>query len=289
MDTFETYVSDRFPLRNQWVGIKEITEHATGKIENNGILFGKDRYLFEPFTMDEEGASQNIAAVNDFARQSGSMNVALMLAPTSITVYSERVLLFAEASTERAAIDSLYRQLDGRVQKFPVTELLLKQREHPIYFRTDHHWTMLGAYEGYVRASDVFGYEALGRDAFVREVVSEDFYGSFYARANDWHVGPDVLEYLLPVSERDVVVSYDDGSVSDSLVLEGALDLRDQYRFFLGGNYGLVKIESDVDDGRRLLVVKDLNAQDVGIDDVLIMYNVANFVDDAAVHRLAYE
>lgn len=318
MATFETYVADQFPLRNEWVGLKAVTEKSVGKKENNGILFGKDDYLFEPFVMNDEQATVNMAAVNEFVRKVEADSVGFMLAPTSITAYPEKMPRFMEALGERAAIHQLYAELDGRAEKLPVTELLLKQKEESIYFRTDHHWTMLGAYEGYVRAGDVFGFEPLGREDFVREKVSDDFYGSFASRGHGAFVAPDVMEYLRPLDERDVLVRSSDGSVMDSLVWEEALDSEDQYRYFLGGNDSLVVVESDAGSGRKLLVVKDSYAHvlvpffvhhydeihmvdlryfrdnlldyaaEFGFDDVLLMYNIGNFVDDVTIRRIAY-
>lgn len=319
MDKIEVYIADQFPRRNDWVGMKGSAEKAIGKHENNGIIFGEDDYLFEAFSMDAERASQHVEAVNAFGRQLKSENVALMLIPSSLSLYPEKAPPYVAGSGEREAIDWLYSQLDERIASISMLELLLKEKDEDLYFRTDHHWTMRGAYEGYAGAAEVFGYEAFARDRFVGELVSGDFYGSYYARANDFSVGPDVISYMRLAHERGVRVVYDDGSERDSLVFEGALDSGDQYRYFLGGNYGHVKVTSDVGNGRKLLLVKDSFAHimmpylvehyeeiqlvdlryfrehlgcfaaDEGFDDVLIMYQAQHFVEDMAVPRMGYE
>src|SRR5690625_2083086 len=161
MDKIEVYIADQFPRRNDWVGMKASTEKAMGKHENNDIIFGKDDYLFEAFTMDEERASQHVEAVNAFGRQLQSENVALMLVPSSLSIYPEKVPPYVGGSGEREAIDWIYDQLDGRIASLSLLEILLKKKDETIYFRTDHHWTTLGAYEGYVQAVEAFGMEPL--------------------------------------------------------------------------------------------------------------------------------
>src|SRR5699024_225436 len=189
----------------------------------NDIIFGKDDYLFEAFTLDEERASQHVEAVNAFGRQLQSENVALMLVPSSLSIYPEKVPPYVGGSGEREAIDWIYDQLDGRIASLSLLEILLKKKDETIYFRTDHHWTTLGAYEGYVQSVEAVSMEPLDRQLSERVLVSESVYSSYYARANDFSVRADVMEYLHPADERDVLVTYDDGSKRDSLVFEEAI------------------------------------------------------------------
>ena len=44
---YETYVNDQFVLRDQWISLKSRTEYLLGKTENNGVVYGKDHYMFE--------------------------------------------------------------------------------------------------------------------------------------------------------------------------------------------------------------------------------------------------
>ena len=111
-----------------------------------------------------------------------------------------------------------------------------------------------------------------------------------------------------------------DGKTSDSFYVMSALEKKDKYQVFLGGNYGRVDIETGVKNGKRLLVVKDSfansfvplltthyekicmldlrffskNPDDLAalIDefaptDTLILFNIANFISDPTIKRLA--
>ena len=46
-EEYEEYINDQFPLRNQWISIKSLNEYLLGKIENNGIIYGENKWLFE--------------------------------------------------------------------------------------------------------------------------------------------------------------------------------------------------------------------------------------------------
>lgn len=44
---YETYLSDQFPFRNQWITLRTITELLLQKKEVNGVYFAEDDYLIE--------------------------------------------------------------------------------------------------------------------------------------------------------------------------------------------------------------------------------------------------
>lgn len=44
---YETYLSDQFPARDQWIQVKSIAERLAGKTESNQVFFGKKQYLLE--------------------------------------------------------------------------------------------------------------------------------------------------------------------------------------------------------------------------------------------------
>ena len=98
-----------------------------------------------------------------------------------------------------------------------------------------------------------------------------------------------------------------------------ALEKKDKYQVFLGGNYGRVDIETGVKNGKRLLIVKDSFANsfvpfltshyekivmldlrffpsgkaalrelidEVRPTDTLVLFNIANFISDPTLRRL---
>ena len=60
MEKYEQYLSDQFPGRNVWIGMKVTTERLALQEDVNGVYFGKDGYLIEKFdTEDLEGEQLN--------------------------------------------------------------------------------------------------------------------------------------------------------------------------------------------------------------------------------------
>ena len=123
------------------------------------------------------------------------------------------------------------------------------------------------------------------------------------------HLLPDTGGLELTYNQSD--------DVRSALFYESALDTRDQYSYFLGGNTSLIEIATGAGTGRRLLVLKDsyahcfapLLVQDFdqvdlldlryftgslheymesrGYTDVLVLYNAAGFAEDTSLARLA--
>ena len=53
---FETYISDHFMFRDQWVGLKSLVELGAQKKDSGGVYyFAKDGYLIEQFWSYDNG------------------------------------------------------------------------------------------------------------------------------------------------------------------------------------------------------------------------------------------
>lgn len=304
---FETYLSDQFAKKELWTGIKASTEKALGKQENNGIYFGKNGYLFERFDKPGKQLSTNIGYINQFS----AGNKYVMIAPTSIGIYPEKLPKFAYTEAEKHWIDFVQQQLETSVNWIDVYHSLLESKEEPIYFKTDHHWTTHGAYIAYRNAASPLGFSAYGKDDYTVETVSKNFLGTYDAKANDFTVKADRIDMYKPKFDASHTVEFDDGTKTlSSLYAWDFLQKRDQYAFFLNGNHGKVVIRSSVKNGRKLLVVKDSYAHALvpflanhfeeihmidlrysrekldsymekeSIEDVLFIYNIATFAAD---------
>ena len=65
----ESRLNVLFPyiFRDEWIDIKSRSEYCLGKVENNGIIYGGDQYLFEKYSkFDEERLLNNIEAIKIF-------------------------------------------------------------------------------------------------------------------------------------------------------------------------------------------------------------------------------
>ena len=261
----EQYASDQFPARDLWIGLKTGWELTLQKRDNGRVLFGKDGQLFEylpPSSLSEERIQGNSEAIARFlgviGEQYPAVQSSVLLAPTASEVLAGRLPAAAPVPDQADIIRRLRDALPSTVRFCDPTAVLAAHTDEAIYFRTDHHWTADGAYYAYTAWAESAGWTPLSPERFTRITVSDHFLGTLYSKAN-W-----------PLQAADSLVAYrrpedaacrrttDGGKIwSASLYAEEALDTKDQYTYFLGGNQPLTEIQTGVRNGRTLLLIKD--------------------------------
>lgn len=309
-DEFEVYLSDQFIKKEFWTGLKASAEKLLLKQENNGVYFASDSYLLEKVEKTTEQLNKNVETVKDFVNNTKGISSSIILVPTAIEIYPEKLPPFAQTVSQTKIIRNIKQNLSDSVNYIDPTEVLLKSKDEKIYFRTDHHWTMRGAYIGYVEVAKTLGFEPYKREDFLIENVSEDFYGTHYVKANDYKVKPDKIEIFKPKFDMAYEVELDDNQIMNTLYNWDYLKKRDQYSFFLDGNHRKVIIRSNVQNGSKILIIKDSYAHAIvpflanhfeeihmidlryfresvpaylkenEIEDVLFLYNIVNFAED---------
>lgn len=217
------------------------------------------------------GYNQKLYAesVNKFAEDlDGIAKVYSMIPPTNGDFYTPIDVLNANppvTQLQKPDIDEINSMLSDKVTAVDCYTALQQHADEYIYLRTDHHWTPLGAYyaaEQFAKAAGV-PFSELNEENFeYREVT--DVVGSLLGFANGTAGGamllsdPDTFTYYIP--NNDFKTFYYTTSYTDGF----------QYPFFqtdqLGGNaYGtfmgadnkIVRVETDVKNGRKLLIFKD--------------------------------
>ncbi|WP_169865103.1 DHHW family protein [Sutcliffiella halmapala] len=312
MSDFEEYVSDQFIWKDFWTGIKAEVQKATLKQENNGVFFGKNEFLFEGYDKPKEKLYQNIESLNYFANKAEGKKVYLMLAPTSVEIYSENLPFLATSFSQKEVLEEATSKLTDSIKLIDVLESFRHHKEENLYFRTDHHWTMRGAYYAYAEAAKIIGFKPNEISDFTTSNVSKEFYGTFHSKANLRNVKPDVMEIFQPEFTVSYEVEYKDNQrTTPSLYEWKHLNTKDKYAFFLDGNHSLLTITSTIKNGRKLAVIKDSYAHalipflvnhyeevhvidlrynhsniydylaEQGISEVLFLYNIANFSTDS--------
>ena len=257
MEDFESYINDQFLWKSSWLKVKAFIEKMMLKQENNGILIGKNDYLFQPISEPTEQMQRNINSINSFSEKNGDVSVYFLLAPTSVDIYREQRPWLAQSYSQLSIINSVHKQLSTKVSFIPVYKTLRQNNNQQLYFRTDHHWTARGAYFAYVEAAKALQFQAYSLDDFNIETVSDNFKGTFYSKANSLKTKPDYIEAFFPKWPVKYEVLYDHKKNTNSLYEYDYLQKTDQYSFFLDGNHSLVKITTNTGYGRKLAVVKD--------------------------------
>lgn len=302
----EKYIADQFPFRNQFIAIKSQSELMLQKKENNGVYIGEDDYFLQKFNVpDKQLMKKNIEYINRFAE---SFDVYFMLAPTATKIYAEKLPNFAMPYDEESFIEEVSGGLGQKVHKIDVLETMKAHKNEEIYYKTDHHWTTLGAYYGYEAFCEGYGIEPMLISAFERVIGSNSFYGSLFSKGNFTFAKPDTLELFIPKVEETLDVYYmGSDKHTDSLYEMSHLDKKDKYSVFLDNNHPIIQIKTGVKNGKKLAIVKDSYANALipfltnhfeeihvldlrflnmpiatymrsnDLKDVLMLYNVQNF------------
>lgn len=255
---FEDYVTDEFALRDQWVLLKGDLELLMLRRGNNGIFFGQDGYLLEDFRRPGPALVRNIDSVNRFAKAFADIKVNLLLAPNSVALYPEKLPLFASVYDQSQVLHQVKQGMTTRIGFIPVLDALRAEKHQYLYFRTDHHWTMRGAYFAYRQLAKALDIQPISHQEFDKEIVAQDFWGTYYSKANNRYLKSDAIEVWLPRNFVQVDVRFNDreGSFS-SLYFPEHLDTRDKYAYFLDGNHPLTTITTEAAGGGKLAVFKD--------------------------------
>ena len=263
---YESYLRDQFPGRDHWVSFQTNMELFMGKNEIHNVYIGKNHYLLEHYTekeFDPQQISKNLQALEKFvgkAKQNADVHV--MMVPTKSWVLREKLPAFAPHYKEQKFYDALQQKLEKENVLISVEPVLDAHKEEEIYYRTDHHWTTLGAwyaYEQYTKAVGGDLQRAQGKKKF--RCISKDFYGTTYAKIN-YARQADKIEIYEPADKLRVV--YNMGEKKTKTLYDVSfLKTADQYSVFTGGNQAVLEITGGIKNGKTLLLIKDSFANSI--------------------------
>lgn len=133
-----------------------------------------------------------------------------------------------------------------------------------VYYRTDHHWTALGAYYGYTGFAEAAEFETIPLDEYKIE-SAPGFLGHLSTinpseKVND---NPDDVVYYIPPVKSKMEVFYYDKETGEKKSYEGAvisksyLDTDQKYGIFIGGDFPLGVIKTNAGTEKKIMVIKD--------------------------------
>lgn len=253
MTKYEEYINDQIPMRDAFIKLKAICEICTFKIENNGIAKGKASYLFTKNTGDSSIFDKNISIISQFV-ESIDNPVKIAIAPNACGVLESNVPKGFAIVNQAAKLDELYgdKTLLKSAAVVDLKSVLNAHEDEYIYYKTDHHWTTLGAYYAYREISD----NPVDISLVEKEIgaqYSDGFYGTLYAKYKGLFVDSDVITYYdIPVKEYVT-----DDTLRDGLLDKEKLGVFDKYGMFMYGNFGESKITTNAENGKELIVFKD--------------------------------
>lgn len=258
---YESYKNDQFIYREKFINIKSSIDSLIMKKDNNNVYKGEDGYLFEGFEKpNEENEKNNIEAINSFMEKHSDINTTFMLIPISSTVLKEKLPKNAPILDEKIYVDEFEKSLDSRINFiYPYDTMRFHKKEY-IYYKTDHHWTTLGAYYAYEELCEKLELDKKNLDDYTKVLATDEFYGTLYSKGLfKVKKGDDVYVYINEDEKDESIITYtEEKKKSASFYNTNKLKEKNKYDLFLDGNHPLVEIENvNVNNDKKLLMIKD--------------------------------
>ncbi len=274
---FDEYVNDNIGFRGKLMSYSDKLRSYTGytpeelgrviltssdigtgeALEGRLVLY--QNKIMEMFVEKPEVGQRYAAALNSIrAALPESTNMYSLIIPTQLEFSTS--LYKDEQDSQKATIDAINQALDG-VAPVDVYGKLAQHTDEYIYFKTDHHWTMDGAYYAYQALCEASGVFEMQKEQFTRKENGE-FYGSLYEKAKS----------SLTEQEKDTAYYYDVAELNDISIKMRAEDgvteygigspvfhtEHHNYSMFFGGDNPLMEITNNSKpNGKTLMVLKD--------------------------------
>ena len=127
--------------------------------EQIGSLYLNGDSAYELFYFSEKAVRAHASLLNTVQAMFPKVKLSAMIVPNSFGVILDpKVQEKLASSGMDQAIAYSYSLMDKRVKTVNVFDALSAHKKEYIYFRTDHHWTQLGAYYGYQEYCKSMGY-----------------------------------------------------------------------------------------------------------------------------------
>ena len=229
-----------------------------GEMGNNGILISNKRgiMMFGGWESMGQGYAD---ALNRFQAALPDVKMYNMVVPTVCSFYTPDEFKDKIAS-EKANIDYINNALEGVI---PVDSYsaLEAHKDEDIYRRTDHHWGALGAFYAAEKFSAVARVPFARIEEYDRHTL-DGYVGTLYGYSNSIILkeNPEVFDWYVP--KAPFKTTYYTRSLTNPF--EGSFFINVEnvapvgwYCVYMGGDDHIVHVETEVNNGRRLAVIKD--------------------------------
>lgn len=250
------WYNDQFVGRDGWITWNLDGQKLVGRREIGDVYLGRKGYLLKkPVAAVPEVVDAKMEAMRTFAEAYPDIPMYLTIVPSAATILTDKTPRNAPLPDQLGEIQNIYTHV-GTVIPLDVSSTLQRHKDEYIYYKTDHHWTSLGAR---------YAFEAMALNMDITAVadydvhtVSNTFQGTQSSESGDRRSKDTVDVYTPKGSEVSYYVNYPSTQEkSSSMYKSECLKTKDQYTVFFGGNYPMVEIFTTSDSGRSLLIFKD--------------------------------
>ena len=230
--------------------------------EQIGSLYLNGDSAYELYYFSEKAVRAHASLLNTVQAMFPKVKLSAMIVPNSFGVILDpKVQEKLASSGMDQAIAYSYSLMDKRVNTVNVFDALSAHKKEYIYFRTDHHWTQLGAYYGYQEYCKSMGYSTKPLSDY-QKMDFPEFYGTFYFfmnRPESLKGHPDqVTAYQGSMNTMQYTDSK--GNLQEGKLINDASQMLpgNKYNCFMLGDHGYVEIHNEGAPRKKsILVLKD--------------------------------
>lgn len=223
----------------------------------NGVTM-VGNFAFERVGLSHENAINYAHVVNAVSSALPWVNTYNIVVPTSGEFYAPKEM----AVNQTSAIKTAYQYLAPNVTPINAVKPLMEHAGEKIYFSTDHHWTQRGAYYVYKAFANNKGFTIPELSSFTTS-NSTNHVGSFANFAKGTPVeeklraNPELLERFMPSVEA-WGEAYNDMYMRERRSSVSAVSEKvNAYSCFIGGDNPLTVFKTNVNNGRKLVIIKE--------------------------------
>lgn len=258
----QTDVSSSIQIDSEKLGEYLNIDKSELEGEKRGNLFVIGDTALEIFYGNEKISEDYAEVINTYVTSLGE-NVIIydMIVPNHFEFGLPEKYKSKIGKPQKPFIDLVKDKLDTSVVFVDIYD---KLKEHYdlgeyLYFRTDHHWTALGAYRAYEKFCESAGIIPLTLDSYEKR-TSTGFLGTLYNSSMDKNLAsnPDIVEYFvsdLPYTQTNT--DKNGGKGPGKLIREAKEGKTNGYLTFMGGDIPLAEIKTENTDGRKIIVFKE--------------------------------
>ena len=219
---------------------------------------------YEYYNFSQDVSNQYIMTLNRAAEVlQGKATVYDILIPTSMDIMlPSSVRDGISSSNQKDAINYMYGSMSDSVVKVELFDLLRAHRDEYIYYRTDHHWTSLGAWYAYQAFADRRGRGSCDLNTDFTQIQFTGFLGSFYNDTGKSPAlnNPDIVTAYQPVCTNHIDITQKDNTYLSWNVVTDVNGWNPNYLYntFIGGDNPYSVIKNPLkNDGSACIIIKE--------------------------------
>ena len=234
------------------------------KTQSLGAIIVAGNTAYEYYSFSEELAPRFINSVNNIkGAVNGDSDVYAMIIPTSIDItLNDALRADIKSANQKKALNYFNASFKNVTAVDGIYDAERLHRDEYIYFRTDHHWTALGAYYAYEQFALEKGVTPVPLNKYETKTF-EGFLGTFYSgsgQTSKLSETPDSVTAYMPFNNVTCHINEGNGNEFDWEVVKDADSYSQSLKYlaFIGGDNALTTItNADNPNGETCVVIKE--------------------------------